>query len=599
MGISNLWPSALLITIPILILLYMLKRKYREKEVASSLLWKEVYKNTQANTPWEKLKNNIMLILQIITILAVILALMNPFLKFGGQSYKNIIIVIDNTASMSAKYNEVSRLEEAKKIAKDYIDSIKTGTNTYVVSFDGVANLELSDSSDKGLIKNKISNIKQSYGGSEINEVLSFVRALGDGLEGEYESLIVSDKNIILGDVKGQSISLSSGGINGSIDNISHKFIDGKLKVIANISNRGTEDYEGDFTLYNGEKIVDVKGIKLKSADRTTISYEIDKVEGDYLKGELSISDSIEGDNTYIDVINQSSQKKVLLVTEKNLFLEKAFGTLENVELFKTNDVENIREEEKYDLYIFDNITPTNIPKSGSILFVNSDSNSIFTSKAKETVSEIEGVNENLSRYLKDMKFTAANYKTIEIPYWGKSILKVGDESIAFIGENEGRTIAAIGLELHDSDVVLKKEFPILIYELSDKLLSSGMLYKNNFKGGEKIELKSSNSSDTTKVINPNKKSIEVKSGSNIDGKVQLGLYRVSEKVESEERTEEFSVNYPTELEGNLINEENINNSNLKDNNKFLRRGLNLEPFFIIIALFVIGIEWILYLNGN
>ncbi len=101
MGFTNLWPLFLLSTIPPVIMLYILKRKYKEEVISSSLLWREVYKNTRANTPWEKFKKNIMLLLQIIIILSTILALMSPFISIGGKSYKNIIIVIDNTASMT------------------------------------------------------------------------------------------------------------------------------------------------------------------------------------------------------------------------------------------------------------------------------------------------------------------------------------------------------------------------------------------------------------------------------------------------------------------------------------------------------------------
>ena len=123
MGFTNLWPLFLLLTIPPVIMLYILKRKYKEEVISSSLLWKEVYKNTRANTPWEKFKKNIMLLLQIIIILSVILALMSPFISIGGQSYKNIIIVIDNTASMNAIYDgDNTRLEQGKEIAKEYLN---------------------------------------------------------------------------------------------------------------------------------------------------------------------------------------------------------------------------------------------------------------------------------------------------------------------------------------------------------------------------------------------------------------------------------------------------------------------------------------------
>ena len=141
MGFSSLWPLFLLITIPLLILLYILKRKYREEVISSTLLWSEVYKNTRANTPWEKLRKNIMLLLQIIILLLIILSLMKPFFNFGGKTYKNIILVLDNTASMTAEYGNGTRLEEGKRLAKEVLSSTKEDTNTYIISFDGSSNL--------------------------------------------------------------------------------------------------------------------------------------------------------------------------------------------------------------------------------------------------------------------------------------------------------------------------------------------------------------------------------------------------------------------------------------------------------------------------
>lgn len=165
MGFTNLWPLFLLLTIPPVIMLYILKRKYKEEVISSSLLWKEVYKNTRANTPWEKFKKNIMLLLQIIIILSVILALMSPFISIGGQSYKNVIIVIDNTASMNAIYDgDKSRLEQGKEIAKEYLNSTKDGTNAYIISYDGTSNLLLNGEFNKANTNSVIDKISKSYG---------------------------------------------------------------------------------------------------------------------------------------------------------------------------------------------------------------------------------------------------------------------------------------------------------------------------------------------------------------------------------------------------------------------------------------------------
>ena len=163
MGFTNLWPLFLLITIPLLILLYILKRNYKEEVISSTILWSEVYKNTKANTPWEKLRKNIMLLLQIIILLLIIFSLMKPFLNFGGRSYKNVIIVLDTTASMGAEYGSSTRLEEGKKLAKEFIKSTKEDTNTYIINFDGNSNLLQNGDFDKNIsaekcLKNVIKN---------------------------------------------------------------------------------------------------------------------------------------------------------------------------------------------------------------------------------------------------------------------------------------------------------------------------------------------------------------------------------------------------------------------------------------------------------
>src|SRR5699024_6697537 len=146
-----------------------------------TLLWNEVYKNTRANTPWEKLRKNIMLLLQIIILLLLILSLMRPFLNFGGKTYKNIILVIDNTASMSAEYGDGTRLDEAKKLAKEFLASTKDDTNTYIIAFDGNSNLLQNGDFDKEVSNDIISSISQSYNSGDINETLSFVKAIGEG----------------------------------------------------------------------------------------------------------------------------------------------------------------------------------------------------------------------------------------------------------------------------------------------------------------------------------------------------------------------------------------------------------------------------------
>ncbi len=596
MGFTNLWPLFLLLTIPPVIMLYILKRKYKEEVISSSLLWKEVYKNTRANAPWEKFKKNIMLLLQIIIILSVILALMSPFISIGGKSYKNVIMVIDNTASMNTIYDDSnSRLEQGKTLAKEYLNSTKEGTNTYIISYDGTSNLLLNGDFNKSNASSIIDKISTSYGSGDISDVVSFVKAIGDGIGEEYEALIFTDKQVAISDINGRIVYLGNSGLNGSVDNVSHKFVDDKVKVIANVTNNGDSLYEGDFSLYNGEELVAVEGVTLQVGESKTLSFQLDSLNSDYLKGELSRKDILIEDNTYYHVVNENKVKKILLVTDENVFLEKAFGIIENTEVYKTNDVSNITDNDEYDLYVFDNKMPEVMPRKGSILFINPNSNEFFNVLEGGEIGQATAVKGSVSSYLEDTQFTLSEYNIIETPYYGTNILTIDDNSIGFKGEINDRKIAALSFDLHSTDFALKKEFPILIYELGEELISTGMVYSNNFKAGEKIVVKSSDFESEINVTYPTGDIKGLKSGEEVNGELALGIYKINQN----DNNESFSVNFPTSSESDTSVETIGENDNIVHGKSNLKSGFNLTPIFILLAMLVVAFEWVLYKKGN
>src|SRR6185436_19636996 len=70
--------------IPVVIVFYLLKRKRVVRLVSSTLLWQKFLAETQASAPFQKLRKNWLLILQIIMLALVIFALARPY--FAGQS---------------------------------------------------------------------------------------------------------------------------------------------------------------------------------------------------------------------------------------------------------------------------------------------------------------------------------------------------------------------------------------------------------------------------------------------------------------------------------------------------------------------------------
>ena len=101
---SLLAPAALalgLLALPI-ILLYMLRLRRREQPVSSTWLWRELVRDRAANAPWQRLRRNLLLLLQLLILAALVLALARPALPLPGLGGGNAIVLLDASASMQA-----------------------------------------------------------------------------------------------------------------------------------------------------------------------------------------------------------------------------------------------------------------------------------------------------------------------------------------------------------------------------------------------------------------------------------------------------------------------------------------------------------------
>lgn len=595
MAFTSLWPLFLLISIPLLILLYILKRKYKEEVISSTLLWGEVYKNVSASTPWEKFRKNIMLLLQILIVLLIIFALMNTHLNFGGKSYKNLIIVIDNTASMGISYGESNRLERGKTLAKEIIEKSGIETNTYLVAYDGDETLLRNGGYNKEEIIQEIDNIKPTYKSGEIEESFNYLRSIGQGIGEEYEVILITDKEVDLQDFNGKVVSLGNLGVNGAIENMSHKILeDGTFRVIANVTNKGSGNYKADFSVYEDNKIIAVEGVSLEPLETKTLTFDLKEIKSDVLRGELSRSDLLLDDNIYHYSLGNKKINKILLVTEENVFLERALQNIENSELYKANSLENVFEGNKYDLYVFDGFTPKIMPSSGNILLLNPEGNEFFNVVSGGENGQVKPVLSEVSSYLQKMEFTLGSYNEIELPYFATPFLKVEEEVVGIKGELDGRQIAAMSFNLYNSDFVLKKEFPILIYELSEELLVKGMTNKPNYKFSERVYVSGVKNEGEIKITSPNNDETLILGGEEFKSYDSLGVY----KIESSEEKESFTVNYPTAGESNTsiqtVGEVEYKNIDSLD----LNLGINLAPILIVLAISVVSIEWLMYKKG-
>lgn len=175
------WGALLMFFAPlVLILLYFLKLKRKPIQVPSTFLWKKSIEDLHVNSLFQWLRNNILLILQLLVLLALIYAILAPRLHGAGGAGKHYILMIDNSASMSATDLGQSRLDWAKDEAIKEIDAAGDDDIGMLIVFNSRAEIRQSYTSNRSILRQRVRDIEQSARTTQIREALDLADSLAN-----------------------------------------------------------------------------------------------------------------------------------------------------------------------------------------------------------------------------------------------------------------------------------------------------------------------------------------------------------------------------------------------------------------------------------
>lgn len=228
------------VVIPLLLVLYFLKLRRRRVEIGSTLLWKKTIEDLQANAPFQRLRRNILLLLQLLALLAALLALAQPVLdsELGSAAGRHIIL-LDRSASMNATDVEAgTRLDEAKRRAIALIESLRgeavvpllssgDADEAMLIVFDSSAEVRERFTSDKQRLIRAIEAVQPSDAPGRLVDAFTLAEAH-------------APKRVYIDDRTGEAHELE--GLSGGAAATVHLFSDGSLVDAADAKPRTGDD---------------------------------------------------------------------------------------------------------------------------------------------------------------------------------------------------------------------------------------------------------------------------------------------------------------------------------------------------------------------
>jgi hypothetical protein len=172
--------AALLAVPPLLILLYFLKLKRKPVEVPSTFLWKKSIEDLHVNSLFQWLRQNVLLLLQLLAVLGLIYAVLTPRFFARSSTGKRYVILVDNSSSMSATDVAPSRLDQARDAAIATIDAAGEGDAGMVIAFNSAAEIRQSFTTNKVALRQAVREIRPTARPTRIEEALALAESLAN-----------------------------------------------------------------------------------------------------------------------------------------------------------------------------------------------------------------------------------------------------------------------------------------------------------------------------------------------------------------------------------------------------------------------------------
>ncbi len=175
------------LTVPVLVALYFLKLRRRPLAVPTTLLWQKSVQDLQVNTPFQRIRNSLLLWLQLLLLALLLIAMARPTREASVVPGDRVVIVIDRSASMNTadQPGGATRLEVAKEAALALVDDLGdaggggasegSSGGAMVVGFAERAEVVQGFTSDRGRLRAAVRDLAATDQRSRIDAVWGLI----------------------------------------------------------------------------------------------------------------------------------------------------------------------------------------------------------------------------------------------------------------------------------------------------------------------------------------------------------------------------------------------------------------------------------------
>lgn len=551
----------------------------------------------QSRTPWQKLRKNLLMFLQIAAALLIILSLSGLAINIGGGARESIILVIDSSLSMSSTDVRPTRLEAAKNDAIRYVDGLSKDSRVTVVSISKSASLLLYASESKSDVKSTIQAIEPTFSHMDTEKAAELLLSLKKQ-DSQATIVLFGDKPVNVGNEEIQFSDYRKQNDNYAIIRFTHTSVGGQISAMSTIRNQSERDSTISVSLYGDETFLDSQLVQIDAEQIKTIWWRDIPDTVQNLSCVIDTEDILKHDNQAYDTVYRDEPAKVLLVTEGNIFLEKVLSLMKNVELTRTKPGE-LTEYKGYGLYIFDRLVPESLPRDGNLVIFAPVENNLFQVGGWMDTPVVKRSEHAIFSYISNINFAVGRTRILNKPDWADIISEYNGNPVIMDGRIENTRILVFGFNLYETDLPLQSEFPVLMSNMISEYAPGGGSHVTGMLVGDMAEFDLYPDTEKTEVVLPDGSRITIAPPIPPEPFIETykpGIYRLEQTNSSGTLTVPFAVNLTDEWL--MENREARGSASESDSGLYIpirKTGYMLRIPLLFAAILILLLEWWFY----
>ena len=611
-----------LIAIPI-VLLYLLRLRRREQTVSSTLLWRQALLDREANTLWQRLRRNLLLLLQLVTLAFLVFALTRPYVDAPGGISGRHIVLLDASVSMQAVDVLPSRFEVARAHVRDMIERLGPGDALSIILVDHAPRALTAATDNKAELLNVLDAAQPSLRAANWSAAIAlaqatagsdspFITVISDGA-GPANGSPASPLSLL--DDTARFIPIGTSGDNLAITNLSLRRTLQGLAALVRVENMGSQPREALVSVRVDGALADARTLVVPAGQSVawTVNGLDPRASAIQATLQAGAGNALAIDDTAYAVNTARSIRRALLLSRGNLFLEQALVALPELEVTRAitppilpgaGALAALESQPGFDLFILDNLSMT-LPPEANVLYVGAAAPFTVTGQFSNTGY----VRAEAHPILDAVDWRGVNILSaalLDTPAWLRPVVQTQGGPALYAGrrneassagpQTSGR-IVVIPFDLRRSDLPLQIAFPVLIANAVEWLApAQGASIPASIRPGEAVPL------PPDSVVQLPDGSVVTVGERGFADTDQPGIYQVVVSGARAPIRSDFAVNFFNPAESNIAP-----NLQAMAGRTELAPAAGAEttisqreiwPWLAALALIVLLVEWWIYQRG-